>query len=265
VWRRAALAAALFFVSMIAVLVITSVLGFNLIAQFKSRQIVSVTEARESPLTEAILVADLAPDIEPPIVSCGPFSIAKQHLSRNTFSAFDSENLLGNDVVADEFGFRNWKSASPFLSAEVSTNDPRDFSCRQISRILDADVAGKTVARNKQFNAKRLDAKIGSLKNAAFVDLSLGDPSQNPSGYEQQERKARNGIILRFLKILDENPRYVIWTTCLIGLSCAAIGFAVYLYRDSIISRLGFTLFVLGLICPIFPWWVLLFWPLVGE
>jgi hypothetical protein len=101
---------------------------------------------------------------------------------------------------------------------------------------------------------------IGPFDKATVSDLPSSNAGQNDSSNEQKAGETGHGIVAHFLEVFfNIVPPWAV--TAIIGALCGTVGIAIYLNFSGWRSALGFGLMALGLLTPIFPWWVFLLLP----
>jgi hypothetical protein len=275
VWRRAA------WVAVLAVLVVlTGVVAGAIVAReasadfsphdklrsefrwpnhdiFKVGTIVSVTIARLSVFSEAVIIRNSTPDIQIEISFLSYFVLIITY--PNDFAALNHFPAGRQRIVAFRKFFIDRKIASAAISVGHPLNGPFDVLGGQVSCISNDDVGMAFFGCIQRADPTRLDANISALENAGVLYLSSDSGSSGPpqqySGYKQQSGKRSNWIIECF----RQQPKQIILVSAILGALCAAIGFTLNMKRDRRVSFLGGALVVLGLLAPIFPWWLVPF------
>ena len=148
------------------------------------------------------------------------------------------------------------------LRNEEDINGGRWSGARILNPCKDAQPRNETVV-NEKFVLWN-NENMGALRSSTVVDLSPSDGRQNERGQEQEKGEASHGIVAHFLKVFFEAiPPWAV--TAIIGALCGTIGFTIYLDFFGWRAAFGFCLMGLGLLTPIFPWWVFLLLPFEGK
>ena len=90
-----------------------------------------------------------------------------------------------------------------------------------------------------------------NYSSVAYLDASYNGEQERR--YNKETSKSGNWVIDR----LVEKPSRVAWVSLIVGIFSGAIGITLYINSRGILSGVGFILLFLGLLSPVFPWWII--------
>src|SRR5712692_8274321 len=156
-------------VCMVAMLVVTGMLGGNYVAMnVHGGQVVPVAKFGKAPMAEPVPISNLSPYIEPSVTADSPIPIPNKPRSRNSPTSLRGGNALRDDDIAEKTILIDRESFSLVVATDIPPNCPTDICSRQITAIQNAYIARKQVSRDVGLHTKWNYSNMGALKNSSI-------------------------------------------------------------------------------------------------
>lgn len=208
-------------------------------------------------------------------VACGPVSaeppttFAVCHVppichGERIGSAVRFNTLLGaeqSNTAIDDIGKGEIESFGERKRHYVRSGIDVQVVCRCLTCVFDLEMDGNYFAYPKH-NIRPCD--ISDANNNVGPQLLLGGTpgifhlaQYDDDKKERRDSKEKREQGYRVIDSLVDQPRKAGLISMIVGILCGAIGRTFYLKRNAVVSRAGLALVCLGMLTPLFPWWLL--------
>lgn len=196
-------------------------------AYWLSPAIVSMTEFGETSLFEPIIVLDNSPNVQ---IGTSAAATCGYLIQQNAILTALPCNRAGSNDDAAFFFFLKRKFSEAAVVIQFQADAPRHITCRQMTGVLDTNMAQNAIALAHKMDAEWLNGEISTLQNFCFLRLisessRCGDPQTDCRNCKHSGEKDQSERIARY------PPIYQVLLAFFIG-CCVAGVVGAYCLRD---------------------------------